>query len=48
MGHIRATGAGSGLGQALTIGLVERGHQVSMMGAVISDCRSRNNCSAAR
>ena len=32
MGHIIVTGAGSGLGRALTIGLVERGHQVSMMG----------------
>ncbi|MGL6166143.1 MAG: short-chain dehydrogenase, partial [Aeromonas veronii] len=31
MGHIIVTGAGSGLGRALTIGLVERGHQVSMM-----------------
>ena len=32
MGHIIVTGAGSGLGRALTIGLVERGHKVSMMG----------------
>lgn len=32
MGHIIVTGAGSGLGRALTIGLVERGHRVSMMG----------------
>ncbi|PJG57933.1 SDR family NAD(P)-dependent oxidoreductase [Aeromonas cavernicola] len=32
MGHIIVTGAGSGLGRALTIGLVERGHRVAMMG----------------
>jgi short-subunit dehydrogenase len=32
MGHIIVTGAGSGLGRALTIGLVARGHRVAMMG----------------
>ncbi len=31
-GSYHSDGAGSGLGRALTIGLVERGHQVSMMG----------------
>ena len=32
MGHIIVTGAGSGLGHALSMGLVEPGHRVSMMG----------------
>ncbi len=32
MGYIIVTGAGSGLGRALTAGLVERGHRVAMMG----------------
>lgn len=32
MGNIIVTGAGSGLGRALTSGLVARGHRVAMMG----------------